>query len=307
MDSVGLRRAPAHRAILGAAVVAHGSARLARDEIAPLRRRPEPMPEGWPPITPTALRASDDQTVAAVAAVRSAIARTGEPAEAFEGWGVLSAPRFLGRSNLVAVLDRFRSEGVWGVTPHLIPHFALHSQSGTLSLVLGCHGPNLGIGGGLFAASEGVLTALTWLASGVAPGVWLVLTGWSPEYLPDLDGEPREPTRCEALALALTNAEVSDRPSGRLMLEIVEAEVPLPPSPPTPEGFAAKLESALASPASGPRLIGHSAHDGRGYPRPHVLRGPSRDVRRATVGTDAAGVRLIELAAPGVPGRGETT
>jgi hypothetical protein len=91
------------------------------------------------------------------------------------------------------------------------------------------------------------------------------------------------------------------------MLKIVEAEAPQPPSPPTPEGFAAKLESILASPAARPRLIGHAAHDGRGYPRPRLLRGPSRDGRRTTVGTDAAGLRLIELAAPGVPARGETT
>ena len=29
--------------------------------------------------------------------------------------------------------------------------------------------------------SEGFLAALTWLATGVVPGVWLVLSGWSPE------------------------------------------------------------------------------------------------------------------------------
>jgi hypothetical protein len=157
----------------------------------------------------------------------------------------------------------------------------------------------------MYAASEGVLTALTWLASGVAPGVWLVLTGWSPEYLPGLDGEPREPTRCEALALGLT--EASGLPSGQVSLELVEAGEPRSPFPPTPEGISAKLEGFLAPPASGPRLIGHPAHDGGGYPRPRLLRGRSRDGRRATVGTDAAGLRLIELAAPGVSARGETT
>jgi len=304
-DFVGLRRAPAHHAILGATVVAQGAVRLTRDEIALLRRRPEPMPEGWKPVGPATLRSSDDQTVAAVAAVRSAIIRAGKPAEAYDGWGVLSAPRFLGRSTLVVVLDRFKSEGVWGVTPHLIPHFALHSQAGALSLVLGCHGPNLGVGGGLYSASEGVLTALTWLASGVAPGVWLVLTGWSPEYLPTLDGEPREATHCEALALALT--EPSEYSAGRITLEIIEADKPRPPFPPTPEALAAELESFLVPPASGPRVIGHPAHDGRGYPRPRLLRGPSRDGRRTTVGTDAAGLRLIELAAAGIPARGDTT
>ena len=34
-------------------------------------------------------------------------------------------------------LRSFKAEGVWGTSPHLIPHFALHSPSGTISLALG--------------------------------------------------------------------------------------------------------------------------------------------------------------------------
>jgi hypothetical protein len=306
MDSVSLlRRAAAPRVLLDAAVVAHGAARLTREEIDVQRRRLEPLAEGWNPIRHSTLRSSDDQTVAAVTALRSTIARAGKPASAFDGWGVLAAPRFLGRSNLVVVLDCFKAEGVWGVTPHLIPHFALHSQAGTLSLVLGGHGPNLGIGGGLYAASEGVLSALTWLASGVAPGVWLVLTGWSPEYLPDLKGQPRTDTRCEALALALTpNSDDSD---SQITLRIVEAETARPPFPTTPESFVARLECFLASPADGPRLIGHETHEGRVFPPPHLLRKPDRNGRRATLGTDTAGRLLIELAVPRISPLGETS
>ena len=85
-------------------------------------------------------------------------------------------------------LRSFLAEGVWGTSPHLIPHFALHSPSGTISLALGLHGPNLGVGGGLHAAAEGFLTALTWLSSGRVPGVWLVFSGWSPELIPDRCG-----------------------------------------------------------------------------------------------------------------------
>ncbi|MDR3622914.1 MAG: hypothetical protein P4L85_26405 [Paludisphaera borealis] len=306
MDSVSLlRRAAAPRVLLDAAVVAHGSARLTREEIAVQRRLREPLAEGWNPIGHATLRSSDDQTVAAVTALRAAIARADAPSSAYDGWGVLAAPRFLGRSKLVVVLDRFKAEGVWGVTPHLIPHFALHAQAGTLSLVLGGHGPNLGIGGGLFSASEGVLSALTWLASGVAPGVWLVLTGWSPEYQPDLNGEPCAATHCEALALALTPA--SDDCASRIKLQIVEAETARPPVPPTPEVLTARLERFVVSSADGPRLIGHEAHEGRSYSRPHLPGEPRRDGRFATIGTDASGRLLIELAAPRTSPLGETS
>jgi hypothetical protein len=121
---------------------------------------------------------------------------------------------------LAAALRSFATEGVWGTSPHLIPHFALHSPSGTISLALGLHGPNVGAGGGLHAAAEGFLAALTWLTAGVVPGVWLVLSGWSPELIPERkagasrNGPARVPggasseVECQALAMAL-------RPIGR--------------------------------------------------------------------------------------------
>ena len=107
---------------------------------------------------------------------------------------MVAASRYLGRASLAAALRSFAAEGVWGTSPHLIPHFALHSPSGTISLALGLHGPNLGVGGGLHAAAEGFLAALTWLTAGVVPGVWLVLSGWSPELVPDGGGATSSPT-----------------------------------------------------------------------------------------------------------------
>jgi len=79
----------------------------------------------------------------------------------------------------------------------------MEASAGTISLALGLHGPNLGAGGGLRAAAEGVLAALTWLAAGTVPGVWLVLTGWSPELVPDRPGVARAEGECHALAIAL--------------------------------------------------------------------------------------------------------
>jgi hypothetical protein len=158
--------------------------------------------------------------VAGVCAVLAAIAGHGEaaaPAE-YVGWGAVAASRFLGRSQLVNALQRFHGEGVWGVSPHLIPHFALHSPSGTLSLALGLKGPNLGVGGGADAAIQGFLTALSWLDGGSLDGVWLVLTGHTPEFVPGPSGLATTDSCCEALALALVLAEPS-RPRFRILAD----------------------------------------------------------------------------------------
>lgn len=257
---MGFSHTPPTVAPLAAEIEAHGLVRLARAEIAEFRRRPDPLPEGWDAARPSPLRNADEQTVAAVAAVRRALENMGNPPPSrFEDWGVVAAPRFLGRSHLLLALDRFKVEGPWGVSPHLIPHFALHAQAGALSLVLGGHGPNMGAGGGLFAGNDGVLTALSWLDSGLVPGVWLVLTNWGPEYAPDLAGEPREPTRCEALALALEPCRANgDSPR----LRIVEPAAPTAPAAVT----AAALAAALNRPAG-----------------------------RVTIGADATGHWLVEL------------
>jgi hypothetical protein len=175
------------------------------------------------------LRYSDEQTVAGVAAVFTAIESSAADPGSFEAWGVVAAPRYLGRESLAQTLRSFDAEGVWGVSPHLIPHFALHAVSGTISQGLGLHGPNLGVGGGLYATAEGVLAALTWLTTGVAPGVWLVLSGWSPELVPDGRGDAPVEGECQALALALVAARNGDI---RTVLRVaVGAEPHRPPAP----------------------------------------------------------------------------
>ena len=140
------RRSPSDFALAGD-VVGHGLARFTRDHVADLRKRPGPIPAGWGRVPPSLLRYSDEQTIAGVVAVFTAIERMRDDPARFAEWGVVAAPRFLGRSSLAKALERFDAEGVWGTSPHLIPHFALHSQAGTISLALGIHGPNLGVGG----------------------------------------------------------------------------------------------------------------------------------------------------------------
>ncbi len=196
---------------LAACVAGLGTFALSPGDLASTRKRPGRVPEAWAKVPPSLLRSSDEQTVAGVAATFEAIAGMGRSPEDFSDWGVVSASRFLGRAYLSTVLRSFAAEGVWGVSPHLIPHFALHSPSGTISLALGSHGPNLGVGGGRNAEFEGFLTALTWLSTGSVPGVWLVLSGWEPEFVPgQAAGE------CLALALALRRVE-EGRPHFRIV------------------------------------------------------------------------------------------
>jgi 3-oxoacyl-(acyl-carrier-protein) synthase len=166
---------------LAGEVVGSALYRLTAADVPNIRKQPGPVPAGSTRAAATLLRHSDHQTIAATAALYSAMSAMGMTPEAFVDWGVVAATRYLGRSHLAVAVRKFDVEGVWGVSPHLIPHFALHSTSGTLSLALGIHGPNLGVGGGAHSEVEGFLASLTWLAAGVVPGVWLVLTGWEPE------------------------------------------------------------------------------------------------------------------------------
>jgi hypothetical protein len=183
-------------------VSAHGCVRIAPDELAGLRQKPGPAP--GVPLPAGLLKHADDQTVAGIAAVLQAIAAGGLGSARFTEWGILAAPRFFGRTAMINLLHRFGIEGAWGVTPHLIPHRSLHSLSGTVSQAFKIHGPNLGIGGGPGALTELFWTATAMLHGDRLPGVWAVLTAWSPEPA----GEAGEPipadARCIGLAMALT-------------------------------------------------------------------------------------------------------
>jgi hypothetical protein len=204
--------------------VGYGLFRLVPQDLPVVRKRPGPVPEGWGRVPPSLLRYSDEQTVAAVAAVFSAMEGAGLTPGQVEDWGVVAASRFLGRANLAQALRSHDAEGVWGVSPHLIPHSALHSPSGTISLALGIHGPNLGVGGGMHAAAEGFLTALTWLTCGMVPGVWLVLSGWSPELVPG-----QQALECHALAFALVGARPTEgRPGFRVQVGPSSVHRPAP-------------------------------------------------------------------------------
>jgi hypothetical protein len=199
-------RAPGAEAEPGTAcdLLGYAAVRVAPEGVAALRHRPGPgVGERLPA---SFLKHADEQSVAGLAAVLQAIDRHGLATTSFADWGVLGAPRFLGRVALAAAMHRFAAEGAWGLSPHLIPHRSLHALSGTISQALKVHGPNFGVGGGPHGAGEALLAAAALLGSRPLPGLWVVLTGWDPEPVPDREGRTATPSVCCAVALALAAA-----------------------------------------------------------------------------------------------------
>lgn len=187
-------------------LAAHASCRAAVESLAALRRQPGPV-RGLP-LPTNLLRHSDEQTVAGLAAVLTAIDQhdliaPGDTA-AFRDWGVVAAPRFVGRPSVAQTMARFLAEGAWGLSPHVIPHRSLHSVPGTISQALGLHGPNFGVGGGPGCEAEAILAGLTLLHEMHLPGVWVILSRMEPEgYCDPESGQAAPGTVAHAIALAL--------------------------------------------------------------------------------------------------------
>src|SRR5262249_3067255 len=146
------------------------------------------------------------QTVAGLAAVLAAARGPGLGGVCFRDWAVLAAPHFFGRSCMAASLERYRAEGAWGVSPHIIPHRSLHSLSGTVSQALQIQGPNFGVGGGGGGTAEALLAAAALLAHGRAPGAWVVVTAVQPDLALTAEGGYAPGSVCVGLALALAPA-----------------------------------------------------------------------------------------------------
>jgi hypothetical protein len=184
---------------------------------AAVRMTPEELPvwqrhavaAAWPTLPSSLLKHAEPQTIAGLVAVRQALHQHELRGVCFRDWGAIAGPSLLGRQASADAVQRFREEGAFAVSPHLIPHKSLHAVSGALSQALALQGPNFGVGGGPGAAEEALLVAATLLADPVVPGVWVVLTEFDPEFIPHSPGQNEiraESWICHALALALTPA-----------------------------------------------------------------------------------------------------
>jgi hypothetical protein len=278
------------------------------EAIAGLRRQPGPV--FGAPLPPAFLKHADEQTVVGLTAVYQAIhdhGLTPDPAgPGFRDWGVVAAPRFLGRPTMAASLLRFAAEGAWGVSPHLIPHRSLHSVSGTVSQALKIHGPNFGVGGGPGAAAEGILTGAAMLQDGRLPGVWVILTALEPEQAPDECGRPAAGTMCAGLALGL----VAPRPCwpGIRLRVLGGSDAPLPAGAAWTAGGGAGIDvfhlhgllARLDGSHPGPTTLVHLLDEAQGPgTRIEVSRGapPVRGTERGTRNGEALGGGGVSLCA----------
>ncbi|WP_254511146.1 beta-ketoacyl synthase N-terminal-like domain-containing protein [Anatilimnocola floriformis] len=180
-------------------VMGWGYARMQLAEFAGLRRSlPAWAVEGTPGHF---FKHADEQSMLAAQAVDDAIQRHGFDPKSLAKFGVLAAPRFLGRAAGEAVIRRYRRDGAQGVTPHIISQHSLHSVSGAISVLLGCQGPNVGVGGGPHVLDDAFVTLLTMFGQLDIPGVLLVGTGWDPEPIIDQTGNCTNEPECFAFAL----------------------------------------------------------------------------------------------------------
>jgi hypothetical protein len=146
---------------------------------------------------------ADEQTIVALRAVEQAAEHYRLDTRELKNWGLIAAPRYIGRLTGTNVLYKFPRGGTTSVSPHIVAQCSLHSVAGAASIALGMHGPNVGIGGGRFAIVDGLTAALTLFETARVPGVWLLLSEFDAEPLPDEEGRPLNDPTCHAVALAI--------------------------------------------------------------------------------------------------------
>jgi hypothetical protein len=184
------------------AIVASGSARLTIPELAAIRS--ESLSSFPTTLSPQLLRHSDEQTLCALVAVSKAMQQSSMEDLDFDNWAIVSSSRNLGRSAFAAVIDKYRTEGPWGVSVQVIPHCTAHAISGTISLALASHGPCIGAGSGVNGELEALMSVASILRQADWSGAWVVFSGWSPELAIDPAGKPTSDSICLAAAIAVT-------------------------------------------------------------------------------------------------------
>jgi hypothetical protein len=193
--------------VLEAGVAAAGASAVPLGQFAALRKEP---PSLGAELSGHFLKHADEQTIVALQAVAQAIKQHELDPRQMTEWGIVAAPRYIGRLAGASILDRFARLGGSGVPPHAVAQNSLHSISGAASIALGVHGPNVGVGGGPWAIADGLTTAMTLFDTSHVPGIWLILTQIDPEPLPDEGGRPLNDSVCHAVALALLPGGAGD-------------------------------------------------------------------------------------------------
>jgi hypothetical protein len=232
----------------GLAIGCHAFLEARLSEIGGLRDRP--APPGSPPLPPRFLRHADEHTVIGMHAVLAALATHPTPPP-IESQGIVAAPCQAGRITGAKTLAAYAAGGGVAVSPHVVPQCSLHSVAGAVSVALGMHGPQLGVGGGPEALGEGLLAAAALLAGGGDPGctsVWLVATEWDEEPQLDPAGSPLDDPICRGLAALLEPLPQSDdgeRSSPPLAFDLRMTRLPRGPRLQATAGGLSGLARAL--------------------------------------------------------------
>ncbi len=159
------------------------------------------------------LKQADEQSVLALHALHLARCEIGLTLADTEHWGLIATARMPGRKRIADSLIKFRDQGAWGTSPHLIPYCTLHSMAGLLSQALRLHGPNYGTGGLKNSEAESIWAGLTLLHGEQLPGVWIVLSGWDRETLTIDDAV------CQAAVIGLRHPAARGEPRLRFALK----------------------------------------------------------------------------------------
>jgi len=208
------------------AVAAYAGVEVARSTIPAFRKQLNQEHS----LSPSVLKYAEEQIVVSLAAALNAIRDFGLKDQTFSDWGVVSGPRFLGREHLARHLDKCRLQGAPGASPLITAYLSLHAVSGTISLALQVHGPNLGVGGSQGNMREALLTGLAMQRQQNLPGVWVTGSEWDPEPIPDDSSQRPEPV-CRAVALALIPAAAQRHGTKLRLISNAEADNQLIPSP----------------------------------------------------------------------------
>lgn len=186
-------------------IAAFATCRLSFEDANKLRKQPDALPGQ---LGNSALRHTDEQTLCVLAAVQQSI-KSMDGVTDFDSWGVVGSSRYLGRQAFAQSLTRFAAEGPWNVSVQIVPNRSLHSPPSMVSLALGCHGPCIGVGGGLDGETDGWMTAVSLLKQHHLSGMFLVFSGWDPDEEVDLEGNQLNAAHCTAGVLALQSAQAS--------------------------------------------------------------------------------------------------
>ena len=213
--------------VLECSVGACATVRMTYDEVNALRKQSASLPGN---LGNSLLRHTDEQTLTALAAANLAIKQLEDRSSDFGGWGVVCSSRYLGRTSFADSLVKFAAEGPWNVSVQVVPNRSLHAPASMIGLALGCHGPCVGVGGGLDGEPDAWITAITLLDQRNLPGIFLVFIGWEPDEHIDITGKPLTESRCTSLILALepsgTASEIARLKIGRNNRAPNDLEVP---------------------------------------------------------------------------------